>query len=250
MEKNYTSNYTVLVVDDEESVGKAMGRLFKKHGIDFTFALSGEAALKKIRKAPRPFPVIISDQRMPGMKGYEFLQQTITPLPDATRILMSGYTDLEDFIESVNKAKIHTFIPKPWDSDDLVRTVRESLDRYNLLKENNYLLQKAKEQNHKLYALAKELNEKTKTHKTTMTKLDTDIKALETKIRNSRETRQGLKERAVIEIEKGLTAEQMVSPDNMAAVYQATLQELYEQLNDTAVRNGLEISDLFRERSS
>ena len=237
------AEHTVLVVDDEESIGKAVGRLLKANGIRTSFALSGEAALKTIRTSRTEFPVILSDQRMPGMKGYEFLEKSIELLPDSFRILMSGYSDLDAVIEAVNKGRIHRFIPKPWKNEELVNAVQEGLERYDLANENQELLQTAKEQNKKLHDVAAELRRKTGEHRKTLARLDREIRALENKIESLEMTPERVRKKGLKEVETLLSRKNLLNDRGINEVHRRTLEELYEQIHDTALRCGFSMPD-------
>jgi GAF domain-containing protein/class 3 adenylate cyclase len=78
--------------------------------------------------------VIISDQRMPLMSGTEFLSLTATQYPDIIRIILTGYTDVEDLVEAINAGKVFKFVTKPWNADELRAVVRQAMDTHNVLK--------------------------------------------------------------------------------------------------------------------
>lgn len=79
--------------------------------------------------------VIISDQRMLIMKGTELLSKTVERFPDTVRILLSGYTDVEDLVESINSGRVFKYITKPWNPQDLKAVVHQAADAYNLIKQ-------------------------------------------------------------------------------------------------------------------
>ncbi|MBD2296896.1 response regulator [Anabaena sphaerica FACHB-251] len=78
--------------------------------------------------------VIISDQRMPMMSGTEFLSLTATQYPDIIRIILTGYTDVEDLVEAINSGKVFKYVTKPWEAEELKAVVRQALDTHNVLK--------------------------------------------------------------------------------------------------------------------
>ncbi len=78
--------------------------------------------------------MIISDQRMPMMSGTEFLSLTATQYPDIIRIILTGYTDVEDLVEAINAGKVFKYVTKPWESEELKGVVRQALDTHNVLK--------------------------------------------------------------------------------------------------------------------
>jgi DNA-binding NtrC family response regulator len=107
---------TLLCVDDEQYVLTSLLRLFK-HDYDVHVATSGAEALEIIRS--RRVHVLISDNRMPGMTGVELLRQVGEISPSTMRILLTGYSDLNATIDSVNKGEVFRFITKPWKNDVL-----------------------------------------------------------------------------------------------------------------------------------
>jgi len=81
--------------------------------------------------------VILSDQRMPGMSGTEFLSQVKEMYPDTVRIVLSGFTDLASVTESINRGAIYKFLTKPWDDDALRAQVLEAFRRHEHLKNSS-----------------------------------------------------------------------------------------------------------------
>ncbi len=114
---------TVLFVDDEAAVLKAMKRLFRRQNIDVltaSCAVDGLALLEKHRAQ-----VVFSDQRMPGIRGTDFLKQVRERFPDSVRCIMSGYAEMESVVAAINDGNVYRFIAKPWDDDDLTEVVEE-----------------------------------------------------------------------------------------------------------------------------
>lgn len=135
--------HTILCVDDEIDNVDALERIFRKKYtvLKATSAAEGLALLKKNKVS-----LIISDQRMPRKTGVEFLTESIEYYPDAIRILLTGYTDIESVIEAINSGQIYRYLTKPWDPVDLANTVDKAIERYELsaeLREKNLALEKA-----------------------------------------------------------------------------------------------------------
>ena len=114
----------VLFVDDEERILNAVRALFRQD-YEVTTATGGEAGLAAIQELD--FHVIVSDQRMPGVTGVELLRQARTLMPNAVRILLTGYTDLAALVGSINQGEIFKFVMKPWDNDDLRKAVADAV---------------------------------------------------------------------------------------------------------------------------
>ncbi|MCX7594166.1 MAG: response regulator [Fischerella sp.] len=122
----------ILVVDDEPDNLDLLYRTFYR---DYKVlrASSGPAALDLLAQEG-DVSVIISDQRMPMMSGTEFLSLTATQYPDIIRIILTGYTDVEDLVEAINSGKVFKYVTKPWEAEELKAVVRQALDSHNVLK--------------------------------------------------------------------------------------------------------------------
>ncbi|MBF2009697.1 MAG: response regulator [Chlorogloeopsis fritschii C42_A2020_084] len=122
----------ILVVDDEPDNLDLLYRTFYR---DYKVlrANSGPAALDLLSQEG-DVSVIISDQRMPMMSGTEFLSLTATQYPDIIRIILTGYTDVEDLVEAINSGKVFKYVTKPWEAEELKAVVRQALDTHNVLK--------------------------------------------------------------------------------------------------------------------
>lgn len=134
-----TEKPRILFVDDERPILNAMRRLFRKEPYEMEFASSGEEGLELIQEF-RP-TVIVSDQRMPGMSGIEFLSRVKELDPDTVRIILTGYTDLKVAEDAINQGEVYRFITKPWNDDDLRAAIASASERHRLRKENERLVQ-------------------------------------------------------------------------------------------------------------
>ncbi|AFY53162.1 signal transduction histidine kinase [Rivularia sp. PCC 7116] len=128
----------ILVVDDEPDNLDLLYRTFYRE-YKVLRATSGPAALELLAKEG-DISVIISDQRMPMMSGTEFLSLTATQYPDIIRIILTGYTDVEDLVEAINAGKVFKYVTKPWEAEELKAVVRQALDTHNVLKARTYEL--------------------------------------------------------------------------------------------------------------
>lgn len=137
----------ILVVDDQRQILNTFRRLFQKD-YEVITAISGEEALGELRR--QTVSVILSDQRMPRMDGVTFLTESLKIQPDAIRLMITGYADIEATIGAVNQAKIYQYISKPFEPDDLKQIVKNAVDRFRLLKQNNELQARLLETNKQL----------------------------------------------------------------------------------------------------
>ena len=133
------NKHTIMAVDDEASITKALHRLFRKDDYQLLTASSGPEGLELLKNAEKPVSLIISDQRMPGMNGSQFLEQAKKIFPDAIRFLLTGYSDMDAVVDAINKGGIHRYLTKPWNDDDLMLQVRQSLEHHELVMENKRL---------------------------------------------------------------------------------------------------------------
>ena len=121
----------MLVVDDEPDNLDLLYRTFRR---DFS-VLKAESGIKalEILALEGEVAVIISDQRMPEMKGTEFLSKTLPQFPNTVRIILTGFTDIEDLVEAINSGQVYKYITKPWDPKELKGVVQKAAQTYEVL---------------------------------------------------------------------------------------------------------------------
>lgn len=115
---------TLLLVDDEENVLRALQRVFRRDGYRVLAASRVQEAFELL--ASNDVQVILSDQRMNDVSGTEFLGRVKELYPRTVRLILSGYTDLATVTEAINKGAIYRFLTKPWDEEDLRNHIREA----------------------------------------------------------------------------------------------------------------------------
>ncbi|MCR9277079.1 MAG: response regulator [Pseudomonadaceae bacterium] len=145
----------VLSVDDEPNIQSALKRVLRKSKMELLFATSGKEALAII--AQQPVDVIISDMRMPGMSGAEFLAQAETLAPSSQRIILSGHSDTEDIVAAINGGGIDAYVGKPWNDGILRKAVEKAAKLARLERENQELLEINSSQNEALQRHNEEL---------------------------------------------------------------------------------------------
>ncbi len=146
--------YRLMIVDDEVHILSALKRSLKR-GADWEIEVfsSGVEALKRAQEAD--FDLFISDYRMPEMNGVEFLVQAKAIQPEAMRLILSGYADLDGLLGGINEAEIYRFINKPWQDHDLHSTIEQALHHRAVIIENQRLADQVRSQQ-------KQLNEQSK----------------------------------------------------------------------------------------
>jgi len=151
------SIHRILVVDDEQIVLVALRDTLRREGYDVVTAPSAMQALTILKD--QMFSVIITDQQMPVLTGLEFLAQVKQSQPDATRILITAVLNLNTMIDAINKGEIYRFIVKPWLREELLATVRNAVQRYELICKNAVLQATTLAMNERLTQLNKTLEQ-------------------------------------------------------------------------------------------
>lgn len=130
----------VICVDDEPHVGGGLA-LHLRRRYDVELATSGQAGLELLDRGP-PAAVVISDMRMPGMNGAEFLAKASASHPNTTRILLTGYAEIEAAIRAINEGKVFRFLVKPCPPPELLRTVEAAAEQHRLQLAEKELLER------------------------------------------------------------------------------------------------------------
>ncbi|MGJ8669744.1 MAG: response regulator [Oceanococcus sp.] len=120
-----TEKARVLFVDDERRILTTMRMLFRGQ-YEMSFANSANEAIEFLKR--ESVDVVVSDQRMPGMTGVDLLREAKDLRPAAMRILLTGYSDLNAIIGSINEGEIFRFVNKPWDNQELKDTVAQAVE--------------------------------------------------------------------------------------------------------------------------
>jgi CheY-like chemotaxis protein len=128
---------TLLLVDDEENILAALKRLLRRDGYHVVTASNGPQGLQRL--AEHEVDVILSDQRMPGMTGVEFLRRAKELYPDTVRMVLSGYTELTSITDAINEGSIYKFLTKPWDDERLRVHIEEAFKHKEMADENRRL---------------------------------------------------------------------------------------------------------------
>jgi len=146
--------HTVLIVDDEEMILKSISRVLRNENYQTLTAQSGEEGLAVLKQYG--VDLVISDQKMPGMNGLDFLKHVKSDYPQILTIMLTGQAEIEIAMSAINEAGVYKFILKPWDDYDLKVTVRRALEALELICERDSLFQQVKAQDAFLQDLEKE----------------------------------------------------------------------------------------------
>ncbi len=137
----------VLIVDDEQESLNLLNRTLR--GLyETSLARDGREGLRSLER--NPVAAVISDQRMPGMTGVEFLAEASRRCPYTQRILLTGYTEVEGIIDAINAGHVFGYLSKPWHPDDLLATLRRAVETHQLLKDKDRLLSDLQQKNEEL----------------------------------------------------------------------------------------------------
>ncbi|BBA70593.1 HD domain-containing phosphohydrolase [Geobacter sulfurreducens] len=139
----------VLFVDDEENILKSLSRLFMDEEFEVITASSAKEGLQLLMVMEN-VGVVVSDQRMPDVTGVQFLEQVRETVPDALRIMLTGYADLSATVDAINRGGACRYITKPWNDGELVQIIRDTVNRYLLVQENRHLTETVNRQNEEL----------------------------------------------------------------------------------------------------
>ncbi|HCZ14623.1 MAG TPA: response regulator [Candidatus Accumulibacter sp.] len=141
----------ILIVDDEENILKSLRRLLAMTPCSAggkAFPLTVDTCndpLQALEKAfETPYDLVLSDYRMPGMDGVAFLKEFRELQPNAARLILSGYADLNGLIAAINEAGIVRFIAKPWNNYELVATIAQALAYQELQNETQRMADEAR----------------------------------------------------------------------------------------------------------
>lgn len=141
--------YRIMIVDDEPNILKSLYRVLRRNADwDVETYENVDHALK--RAQTMTFDLVISDYKMPRMDGVEFLNQIKQLQPEAMRIILSGFTELQLLLNAINEVEIFRYVCKPWDDSDLLMTINQALAHRKILVENRLLADQVRQQQEEL----------------------------------------------------------------------------------------------------
>jgi len=135
---------SILIVDDEPSIIAALRRVLVDGPFEILSAGSGPEGLSILKN--RKVKVVISDEKMPGMSGAEFLAGVKEQHPETIRIMLTGHASIESAMKAINNGEIYRFFSKPWNDVELRLTILAGIEKYDLEAENRRLLALVKRQ--------------------------------------------------------------------------------------------------------
>ena len=157
---------TILIVDDDEHVRRALRRVLRRARCKILDAPDAAVGLELL--AQEPVQVVVSDYRMPGLSGVEFLRVVKERWPRIQRVLLTGQADSTAIEEAVNQSEIFRFIWKPWDDTHLIITIQSAIDQYWIVEQNARLEGLLSLRNDELERLNRDLDDKLAQRSTTL----------------------------------------------------------------------------------
>jgi diguanylate cyclase (GGDEF)-like protein len=145
---------SLLVVDDEPYILATLSALLSSEFEVFT-ADCGEAAQREFNN--RDIDLILTDQKMPRMSGVQLLEWVRTHSPKTVRLMMTGFAELEEAVEAINRGQVFRYIFKPWRSEELIEILRSASRTFLLERSHEQLLQELQKVNGELRSLNQEL---------------------------------------------------------------------------------------------
>ena len=136
--------HTLLLIDDEPHILTSLKKILETEDREILVAPTAEDGSKILKE--REVEVIICDNRLPGVSGLDFFTRARRLYPDAVRILITGYPDLNSAMEAINKAQIWRYLLKPIEVEELKVLVNQAFEYHTVLRENRLLLQIARQQ--------------------------------------------------------------------------------------------------------
>ncbi len=147
MEQLDNMDYNLLIVDDEIEVTKSLARQFRRKYKVHTAINVNEAIMVMENEN---IQVVVSDQRMPGLTGVDFFHKIKDRYPDALKLILTGFSDIEAVIGAINEGQVFRYITKPWNPVELEITIKEAFEKYELITKNRKLMRNLQEANQSL----------------------------------------------------------------------------------------------------
>jgi response regulator RpfG family c-di-GMP phosphodiesterase len=217
---------SILCVDDEEHILQALVRLFRNEQFQVLTATSAREGLA-ILKQKVNIGLILSDQRMPEMSGIEFLQKAAAIAPDASRMILTGYADMNTAIQAINQSGADRFQIKPWVDEELLQVVQNGMQQYRLKLENRRNREKLTKANAALRARILQqtstIQEQFKTQRERNHHMGESIVFLLADLLNQRHRRLGRHSRSVATLARSMAKALNLSPVQEEEIARAAL---------------------------
>lgn len=172
-------DHHVLIATHDAEAAAGIKAILNDIAVGWHHADTGKKAFNQIkRQKPPEISLIVADEMLPDMKGIDLLEQVGRIAPDIQRFLTAGPSDITAIVDAVNRGRIHKYIAKPWQNEQLRGDLRAGLKQYELIVDFDSLFAVAKEQNSKLYALNRDLKESARKQSKTLISLNSEIHSI------------------------------------------------------------------------
>lgn len=149
---------TVLFLDDEQNILHALQRIFVREPVTCYFMQDGRDALAFLKD--QPIDVVVSDLKMPEMDGMTFLQKVKELYPETLRVILTGYTQIPQMLDAINKGEIYRYLTKPLDEPELLlSTIRQAVEFQHLRRERRDLTSRLEKRNRELEKAMEEIRQ-------------------------------------------------------------------------------------------
>jgi response regulator RpfG family c-di-GMP phosphodiesterase len=235
--------HTVLIADDDLSVYQSIRRIIEPQNLRTLYADSGMSGLETIRQNPSLLSMIISNHRMPDMKGTDFLEQARDICPNTIRFLITGNPDMETIIQAVNRGAVHRYLTKPWEADQLLAIVRDGIGIYESFLEKDRILRLARQQRTQLYALSQKLMKTSEKRNQELAALDLEISSLEARLSTVDQPPFPSPVLMLSQLLQLIPEPSQEGQVILNQLYTATIQTLRDAFHDLAANNGFELPE-------
>lgn len=140
----YTGELNLLIIDDEPDIIKALTRQFRRLYTVYSTTDPNEG-LRIMEQSN--IQVVLSDQRMPGMTGVDFFAKIKDKYPEALKLILTGYSDIEAVIGAINEGQVFRYVKKPWNPEELELIIREAFEKHELITRNKKLMLRLRDAN-------------------------------------------------------------------------------------------------------
>jgi response regulator RpfG family c-di-GMP phosphodiesterase len=167
---------TILLVDDEPQILKALTRVLRKDDYEILTATSGADGLEAMSQAE--VALLVSDQCMPGMSGSEFLAKAAEAYPDTYRITLTGQTDLASAQSSINEGRVDYFLLKPWEPEFLRSVIGRGVQEYHRRLDHRRLTALTEQQRRKLAEANQHLEKEVEARTEELTRQNAELREM------------------------------------------------------------------------
>ncbi len=238
------SSHTILTVGNIPEQSRDLGPLLQRLGINFTHVETAEQALDTLEKRSAPFSLVISDQRLSGIKGTALLARIKERSPETIRFLLTRYSDMQTIISAVNKGAVHRYISMPWEDTKMSEAMTWGLLKYEHHLEAQTLFTLATKQNGKLYELNCTLMETGREHDKASKALEREITTLRAALKEKTMNRPMSAKKLTALLVHILENTDSDAQKLLDHLYHRSIIRLYADYTNFCMENNIQMTDL------